>query len=124
MKKVVFLSLILFSQVILFQGLTLSYADAVVYESIGIGRQTVTTAGTRVQLNATSTSCTRIVITAETDNTGIITVGGASVVGALATREGTPLAAGDSVTLYVNNLNKVYIDSTVDSDGVSYVYYR
>jgi len=91
-------------------GLTThAFGDAAIYSTIQNGRQTVTTAGTRVQLSSTDTPCTKVVITAETDNTGVITVGGSGVVGALATRQGTPLSAGASVTVLVNNLNKIYL---------------
>ena len=53
---------------------------------VGDGRQVVTTAGTRVQLSASSVHCKRVTICAETDNTGFIVVGGTTVVAALATR--------------------------------------
>jgi hypothetical protein len=88
--------------------------------SITCGRATVTTAGTAVQVTATSTPIREVVITAETDNTGIVVVGDSSVVAAVSTRKGIPLSAGDSFTLEVNNLSKVYIDSTVSTDGVTY----
>lgn len=84
------------------------------------GRQVVTTAGTRVQLSTTQTSVLEVTITAETDNTGYIVVGGATVVASLSTRRGTPLSAGDSYTVAVNDLSDVYIDSTVNGDGVTY----
>lgn len=90
--------------------------------SIGDGRTVVTTAGTRVQLATTSVKCRSVAITAETDNTGVITVGGSTVVGALATRRGTPLAAGASVSFDINDLAKVYLDTTVNGDGVTYTY--
>ncbi|NUQ70404.1 MAG: hypothetical protein HUU17_06220 [Chthonomonadales bacterium] len=84
------------------------------------GRQVVTTAGTRVQLSTTQTSVLEVTVTAETDNTGLIVVGGSTVVGTIATRKGTPLSAGDSYTLAVNDLTDVYLDSTVNGDGVTY----
>jgi hypothetical protein len=85
-------------------------------------RKVVTTAGTRVSLVAASTPCKSVVITAETDNTGIVVVGGAGVVAALATRKGVPLGPGDSIALDVVNLNLIYLDSTVNGDGVTYLY--
>lgn len=88
--------------------------------SIISGRQTVTTAGTRVQLSTTSTPVLEVAVTAETDNTNPVTVGGSDVVGALATRKGTPLAAGVTITLKINNLNKVYIDAVTNTEGVTY----
>lgn len=86
------------------------------------GRTVVTTAGTRVAL-ASVTACKRVTITAETDNTGVIVVGGASVVAALATRRGVPLYAGDVYELDIDDLADIYIDATVSGDGVSYVYF-
>ena len=88
---------------------------------IGDGRTIVTTAATRVAL-AASTVAKIVIITAETDNTGLIVVGGATVVAALATRQGTPLYAGESITLLIDNLADVYLDSTVSGDGVTYTY--
>ena len=85
------------------------------------GRQPVTTGGTRVQLTTTSTAILSVIVTAETDNTGVITVGGSDVVAALSTRKGHPLQAGESVELGVNDLAKVYIDTTVNTDGVTYL---
>jgi len=81
----------------------------------------VTTAGTRVQLSATSSYAGTVEIVAETDNTGIITVGGATVVGALATRRGAPLNAADNLTLSNVDLTEIYLDSTVSGDGVTYL---
>ena|SRR3990167_7352033 len=90
-------------------------------EAVGDGRQTVTTAGTAVRL-ASQTLCVCVNIVAETDNTGIICVGGSTVVAALATRRGTPLAAGNSVSIEVRDLAAIWIDSTVDTDGVTFTF--
>ena len=85
------------------------------------GRKVVTTAGTRVAL-ATSTACKEVVITAETDNTGIVVVGAAaSVIASLATRTGVPLNAGDSIVLQTDNLADIGLDATVSSDGVTFM---
>lgn len=86
------------------------------------GRAVVTTAGTAVQITTTQTPISEVILTAETDNTGIVVVGGSTVVAALATRRGIPLSAGDSITLTINNLSRLYIDSTVSTDGVTYAY--
>lgn len=88
---------------------------------LNTGRKTVSTAGTRETL-AASTTAKRVIITAETDNTGLVVVGGTAVVAALATRQGTPLYAGDSVELDVDNLNDVNLDVTVSGDGVTFTY--
>jgi hypothetical protein len=89
--------------------------------SISGGRKVVTTAGTAVQL-APSASAEEVCITAETDNTGTIVVGGSGVVAALATRKGTPLAAGQSFSTLLDDLGDIWIDSTVNGDGVTFTY--
>ena len=94
------------------------------YGTIGTGRKTVTTAGTAVQLSSTSVPCKKVIIIGEEDNTETIAVGGSSVVAALSTRQGIPLAAFHSDVFYIDNLNKIYIDSVEDGEGVTYVYYN
>lgn len=99
-------------------------AIAEIHDNVFSARKVVAAAGTAERLAAiTGTSCARIDITAELDNTGIICVGGAGVIAALATRTGTPLAAGDTVTLNVRDLYFVFIDATVSGDGVTYNYF-
>jgi hypothetical protein len=89
---------------------------------IANGRKTVTVAATAETL-AGATTCQRVDITAETDNTGIIVVGGSTCVALLATRQGTPLSAGDSYSIDIDDLSDVYIDATVSGDGVSFTYF-
>jgi len=89
--------------------------------TVGDGRAFVTTAGVRVAL-AASTAIKEVTITGETDNTDIVVVGGATVVAALATRRGTPLYPGDSVTIAADNLAEVYIDAMVSTEGVTFTY--
>lgn len=89
--------------------------------SIGHGVTTVTTAGTDVVL-ASFTAAKWIVIQAQTDNTGFIAVGATGVDATVATGTGVLLGAGESVTLPIDNLEDVYIDSTVSGEGVRYTY--
>jgi len=89
---------------------------------IGHGVKSVTTAGTDVVL-ASSTACKRVIIQAQTDNTGWIAVGGSGVDATIATGTGVLLGAGDSVELDIDDLNDVYIDSTVSGEGVRYTYF-
>lgn len=88
---------------------------------IGDGRQIVTTAGAEEAL-ASSTACKMVIITAEMDNTDYICVGGSTVIEADATRRGVPLAAGESITLLVDNLADVYLDAGASGEGVTYIY--
>lgn len=80
------------------------------------GKTTVTTAGTRVVL-AASTTVKSVTIKALAANTGTIYVGDSSV----ASTNGFQLAAGDTVSLDLNNLNTVNIDSSVNGEGVTYI---
>lgn len=88
--------------------------------TLASGRKTVAEAGKAEALG--SGGCNWVILTAETDNTGIIVVGDSKVVAALATRQGTPLSAGDTVTLPVASLGVVYLDTTVNGDGVTFTY--
>lgn len=89
---------------------------------IGHGVKTVTTAGTDVAL-AASTACKRVTIQAQTDNTGWIAVGASGVDATESTGTGVLLAAGDVFELDIDNLSDVFIDSTVNGEGVRYTYF-
>lgn len=89
--------------------------------TVADGRQTVTTAGTRVQLSTSKARVGSVAITAETDNTGIIVVGAVTVVAAVGTRRGIPLAAGQTISLDIDQLSDIYIDATVDTEGVTFI---
>lgn len=89
---------------------------------IGHGVKTVTTAGTDVAL-ASSTACKKVDIQAQTDNTGLIAVGGSGVDATEATGTGVLLNAGDFYSLEIDNLADIYIDSTINGDGVRFTYY-
>jgi len=89
--------------------------------AISDGNKTVTTAGTAVTLVASSTACEYVTITALLGNTGLISVGGSTTTPS-GTVRGDVLAAGDSTVVLIDDLQKVYINSTVNSEGVSYRY--
>lgn len=86
--------------------------------SITNGNKTVTTSGTRVQLLPSTTNCKYVVITANVSNTGTIWVGGNTV----AAGTGHPLVALQYIKIDINDVSKIYIDSTVSSEGVSFIY--
>lgn len=89
---------------------------------IAHGVKTVTTAGTDVAL-AGSTACRKVVIQAQTDNTGLIAVGATGVDATEATGTGVILYAGDAFELEIDNLSDVFIDSTINGEGVRYTYF-
>ena len=88
----------------------------------GQGKKVTTGAGDHIVLGG-DVDCKKIDIQAQTDNTGLIAVGFNTVDATEATGDGIILYAGDTYSLEVNNLNLIYIDSTVTGDGVRYTYF-
>lgn len=86
------------------------------------GRKVVAAAGTAEALTSSRTGVSYVIITAETNNTGVMAVGASTVVAAVGTRRGVPLSAGDSLSLGAVNLADVYIDAAISGDGVTYVF--
>lgn len=90
--------------------------DAVPATTVFNGVVTVTTAGTRVQVSGSSVPIRSMCIKAQHADTGKIYVGNSTV----ASSNGYELIADTSVCLDVNNLNLVYIDSSVNGESASY----
>jgi len=88
-------------------------------ETIGSGRKVITTAGTAVQLSTTLT-IGGVIIVAEFTNLGIVCVGDSGVIADESTRTGVPLNAGDGVIITIDDISKIWIDSTSNGDGVTY----
>ena len=88
--------------------------------TFGDGQATVVTAGTRVQLPALPVS--RVKIQAHPDNTGDMVVGGANVIADSATRRGLALFSSQWAEFSINDLSKIYIDSTASGDKINYIY--
>lgn len=83
---------------------------------LATGQTTVTTAGTRVAL-AASTIVISVVITANQGNTGNIFVGNSNVTSA----NGYILTPGASVTFDFENLADIFIDAATSGDVVSFL---
>jgi len=88
------------------------------------GSKDVTVAATAEPLIGVATPMTKVDITALASNTNTIVVGDATVVAALVTRVGTPLEPGDTVTIESADLNGIYIDAVVSTEGVTFNYYN
>lgn len=82
----------------------------------GSGQQLVDTAGTQEQLP--DVTCKSVTIKANIANTGNIYVGGSAVDSAT----GFVLGAGETMSLDIDNLNRLYIDSAQNNEGISYFY--
>lgn len=80
------------------------------------GQTNVTTAGTQVAL-AGSTAIKSVTVKAKHANTGWIYVGDLNV----DSTTGFVLDAGETISLDVDNLADVFIDSSVNAEGVSYL---
>lgn len=85
---------------------------------IGDDSQVVTTSGTRVQLSTSTLPIKYVIITANEANTGTIWVGGQTI----ASGRGRPLVPLQSEKIDIDYLSKIYIDSTVSGDGVTFTY--
>lgn len=98
-------------------------SSAATPSSIGDGLKLVTTAGTAEKLTASVTSCKAVLVQAKYSNTGDVAVGAATVVAASGvTRRGTILKPGAALPIAIDDVSKVYVDVTVNGEGVTYAY--
>lgn len=88
--------------------------------TINDGQVSIPTAGTRVQLP--DVPCSKVYIQSHPSNTGEIVVGGANVIAESVNRRGLAIFSSQWTELSVNNLNKIYIDGTIDNDKINYIY--
>lgn len=86
---------------------------------VGVGRQTVAIVGRPVRLVASPWYARWVIIQAETDNTGYMVIGGASVDGKLSTRRGITLAPGEQTQILP--AGDFWLDTTVAGDGVMFM---
>ena len=96
--------------------------------NIATGRKVVASAGTAEALATENTPVSRIIISAETNNTNPVVVGDANVVATIATRQGTPISpnADDDpshIELFDVDLKDVYIDAVTTGEGVTFTYF-
>ncbi len=82
---------------------------------------TVPTAGSRVQVSTRSLPSCEVILAAPSTNTGYIYVGDVNV---SSTRYSSRLLPGEEVHLSVADVNKVYIDASVNGEGVEVSYYN
>lgn len=92
------------------------YFQPIGSKSIKGAPQVVVSAGVRV--NLPNYPCREVTLIGLSSNTGSIYVGGNDVSSSVF---GVELSAKDSITLAVNNTNLIWIDASVNGEGVSYV---
>ena len=91
----------------------------------GGGMTLVSTGAVAIQLSTTATACQVIQIQAISTNTGAIVVCNSTAAVLATARVGVAVwagAANPALTIYANDLSKVYIDG-ISTEGVSYSYY-
>ena len=88
--------------------------------SLKTGTKVVTTAGTAVALG-TETGMHELLIQAKRTNAGIIFVGPSTVLNN--DTNGIYLSKGEALHLYCNSLAEIYINSTVNGEGVTFLYW-
>lgn len=98
------------------QAILAALGGSILPTTLHNGQATVTTAGTRVHLPTVTTKS--ITVKAKLDNIGNIFVGDSTV----SSSTGFELGAGDTISFDIDNLNDVYIDSSISGDGISYIY--
>ncbi len=104
------------------------------------GAWKVSSAGTPVRLTTTETRVTSVIITAESENTGLVVIGDANIVATAELRRGHAMAAGESITIdaaradelglhgqgspNMIDLSDLYIDALNSSDAAGWLAYR
>ena len=108
---------------VILQGAYYSSGIGSMFGKIVDGTTTITTAGTPVQITATSTPCVGVYIGGDTGNASVIYVGSSTVDGIQGQQRGISVEpAGNSIFIPVNNLNLLYVDSNTNGDKVSWAY--
>lgn len=80
--------------------------------------KTIAAAGTRERLIAVTTPCTGVTIKALAGNTGDVYVGTSDV----DATHGIILDAGEAISFDIDDAYKIYLDVSVNGEGVSYLY--
>ena len=117
MKKI-----LLISGLIIFMAVNVFAQNRSPSDSVGMGTKAVTTAGTAVVLSATSEVAKDLIVTAYSTNSGLIYVGNSTV--DKDAKLGGEITAGKSYVIPYCNVGEVYIDSTVNGEGVTFTYTR
>jgi len=87
--------------------------------SLNEGRKVVSVENTAVVLG--SGACKAVFVTALTSNTDVVVIGGSGVIYDSGTRTGKILYPGDSITINIDNLSKIYINGKAN-EGVTFSY--
>lgn len=84
---------------------------------LSTGKKTIATPGDEAVLTDSGILRIGVTVKALSTNTDVVFIGDSSVTSA----NGFQLAAGEQIFIPVNNLNQVYVDVVVGSEGVTYI---
>ena len=90
------------------------------------GTKTITTAGTAEALAASATPCSQVVINADLGNSGdpVMVVGDSSCSATAGSMEGIILVPGNNpVTIFIDDLSKLYADAQTNGNKICYTYF-
>ncbi len=94
-----------------------------IHANITSGRKAVATAGTAEQISTTSAPCKEVWLSADTNNADVVVIGDSDVVAAGGSQKGVVLFAGNPpIKLYIDNVNKLYVDAISNGDAVIFNY--
>lgn len=96
--------------------------EQITFPNVRDGNKSVTTAGVAVPLAANRTGSYSVTVMANLTNTDYVCVGDSTVVAAVSGRRGIPLSAGMSITLPIEDISKLWLDSVVNGEGVTFIY--
>jgi len=86
------------------------------------GRKQVAAAGTAEALVSLPESISSVAVQGFTTNTGEVCIGDANIVAADGSERGMFLGAGESTTIAIDDLSKLYVDAKVSGEGVTFTY--
>lgn len=92
--------------------------------TINSGRKTVTVPGTAEQLVSTITVARQVIVTSPATNSDAVYIGGSSVSAVSGSEQGLLLNPTGSASIDIDDISKVWIDSVVAGEGVTFTYIR
>lgn len=87
------------------------------------GNKAIAIPGTAEKLLAGATACFRVDVCADVSNVYAVVVGDANVVAAAGTQRGTILLPGEVVSMYIDDVSKIYADAIGAGERVCFTYY-
>jgi hypothetical protein len=105
------------------QGAYFSTGIGSAFGSIVSGSTTIVTSGTAIRITSTSTPVPGVWVGSDEANAGLIVVGDVNVSGVSGSQQGIMVEpAGNSIFIPVNNLNLLWVDTSVNGGIATWAY--